>query len=196
MLLNIARCFHNHSLEVDIGEIAHTKSIAIVVIMVIFPFLVVVGRPGWGRKQIQIGKLILVFHCHSHFCSFSLVKPMCLSRKIVFLLSSFHEYEALVRAGYLGFEPCRLDDEWESIVLNYTLVTMSAPKGVVTTHPGQCAEWPVFMHNVIYQQHLELFRASHVGRASFQRLRSLEFFLLAILFDVGNVLPESDRDLA
>eukprot|EP01018_Ginkgo_biloba_P006099 Gb_01708 [translate_table: standard] len=50
--------------------------------------------------------------------------------------AEFGEYEALVRAGDPGFEPRRPDDEWDSITLNYTSGTTSAPKGVVYSHRG------------------------------------------------------------
>eukprot|EP01018_Ginkgo_biloba_P004037 Gb_15043 [translate_table: standard] len=46
------------------------------------------------------------------------------------------QYEDLVRGGDPCFEPLRPQDEWESIALNYTSGTTSAPKGVVYSHRG------------------------------------------------------------
>ncbi|KAG9442433.1 hypothetical protein H6P81_018287 [Aristolochia fimbriata] len=46
------------------------------------------------------------------------------------------EYEELVRRGDPRRELPELDDEWDSIALNYTSGTTSAPKGVVYSHRG------------------------------------------------------------
>lgn len=46
------------------------------------------------------------------------------------------EYEQLVHDGDVGFTPVEVDDEWDSIALNYTSGTTSAPKGVVYSHRG------------------------------------------------------------
>eukprot|EP01018_Ginkgo_biloba_P004095 Gb_39997 [translate_table: standard] len=46
------------------------------------------------------------------------------------------QYEDLVRAGDPRFESLKPEDEWESITLNYTSGTTSAPKGVVYSHRG------------------------------------------------------------
>ncbi|GLJ48012.1 hypothetical protein SUGI_1013990 [Cryptomeria japonica] len=45
-------------------------------------------------------------------------------------------YEDLVRGGDPCFEFLRPSDEWDSIALNYTSGTTSAPKGVVYSHRG------------------------------------------------------------
>lgn len=44
------------------------------------------------------------------------------------------EYEQLVRNGDPAYEPHVVEDEWDSIALNYTSGTTSAPKGVVYSH--------------------------------------------------------------
>ncbi|XXG63691.1 hypothetical protein AAC387_Pa05g1817 [Persea americana] len=47
------------------------------------------------------------------------------------------EYEQLVRNGDpANYEPHVVEDEWDSIALNYTSGTTSAPKGVVYSHRG------------------------------------------------------------
>ncbi|KAK9115697.1 hypothetical protein Sjap_014644 [Stephania japonica] len=46
------------------------------------------------------------------------------------------EYEELVLNGNPEFEPVEVTDEWDSIALNYTSGTTSAPKGVVYSHRG------------------------------------------------------------
>ncbi|WOL16784.1 hypothetical protein Cni_G25572 [Canna indica] len=46
------------------------------------------------------------------------------------------EYEQLVAAGNPFHELPRLEDEWDTIALNYTSGTTSAPKGVVYSHRG------------------------------------------------------------
>lgn len=46
------------------------------------------------------------------------------------------EYEQLIHRGDVGFTPVEVDDEWDSIALNYTSGTTSAPKGVVYSHRG------------------------------------------------------------
>ncbi|KAH9316142.1 hypothetical protein KI387_024769, partial [Taxus chinensis] len=45
-------------------------------------------------------------------------------------------YEDLVRGGDPSFRPVMPQDEWDSIALNYTSGTTSAPKGVVYSHRG------------------------------------------------------------
>lgn len=45
-------------------------------------------------------------------------------------------YEELVRGGDPRFNPVKPADEWESICLNYTSGTTSAPKGVLYSHRG------------------------------------------------------------
>jgi acyl-CoA synthetase (AMP-forming)/AMP-acid ligase II len=45
-------------------------------------------------------------------------------------------YEELVRGGDPRFDPVKPTDEWESICLNYTSGTTSAPKGVLYSHRG------------------------------------------------------------
>lgn len=46
------------------------------------------------------------------------------------------EYEDLIRNGNPEFVAVEVDDEWDSIALNYTSGTTSAPKGVVYSHRG------------------------------------------------------------
>ncbi|KAA0046225.1 butyrate--CoA ligase AAE11, peroxisomal-like [Cucumis melo var. makuwa] len=46
------------------------------------------------------------------------------------------EYEQLIHDGDANFTPVEVDDEWDSIALNYTSGTTSAPKGVVYSHRG------------------------------------------------------------
>lgn len=46
------------------------------------------------------------------------------------------EYEQLVHNGNPGYIAVELQDEWDSIALNYTSGTTSAPKGVVYSHRG------------------------------------------------------------
>ncbi|XXG87318.1 hypothetical protein AAC387_Pa11g2032 [Persea americana] len=46
------------------------------------------------------------------------------------------EYEQLVRNGDPAYEPPVVEDEWDSIALNYTSGTTSASKGVVYSHRG------------------------------------------------------------
>ncbi|KAK9106447.1 hypothetical protein Syun_022458 [Stephania yunnanensis] len=46
------------------------------------------------------------------------------------------EYEELVLNGNPEFDPVEVTDEWDSIALNYTSGTTSAPKGVVYSHRG------------------------------------------------------------
>lgn len=46
------------------------------------------------------------------------------------------EYEQLILKGNPGFASVELDDEWDSIALNYTSGTTSEPKGVVYSHRG------------------------------------------------------------
>ncbi|KAK9117981.1 hypothetical protein Scep_016074 [Stephania cephalantha] len=46
------------------------------------------------------------------------------------------EYEELVLQGNPEFDPVEVTDEWDSIALNYTSGTTSAPKGVVYSHRG------------------------------------------------------------
>ncbi|PIA64051.1 hypothetical protein AQUCO_00201386v1 [Aquilegia coerulea] len=46
------------------------------------------------------------------------------------------EYEQLVHRGNPGFVQQEIDDEWDTIALNYTSGTTSAPKGVVYSHRG------------------------------------------------------------
>ncbi|XP_038906606.1 trans-cinnamate:CoA ligase, peroxisomal-like [Benincasa hispida] len=46
------------------------------------------------------------------------------------------EYEKLIHDGDVNFTPLEVDDEWDSIALNYTSGTTSAPKGVVYSHRG------------------------------------------------------------
>uniref|UniRef100_A0A0A0KT40 Acyl:coa ligase acetate-coa synthetase-like protein n=2 Tax=Cucumis sativus TaxID=3659 RepID=A0A0A0KT40_CUCSA len=46
------------------------------------------------------------------------------------------EYEQLIYDGDANFTPVEVDDEWDSIALNYTSGTTSAPKGVVYSHRG------------------------------------------------------------
>lgn len=46
------------------------------------------------------------------------------------------DYEGLVASGDPAHEPYLPSDEWESVALNYTSGTTSAPKGVVYSHRG------------------------------------------------------------
>ncbi|KAF6174610.1 hypothetical protein GIB67_006262 [Kingdonia uniflora] len=46
------------------------------------------------------------------------------------------EYEQFIRNGNPGFMGCPVEDEWDTIALNYTSGTTSAPKGVVYSHRG------------------------------------------------------------
>ncbi|KAL2942867.1 putative acyl-activating enzyme 12 peroxisomal [Bienertia sinuspersici] len=46
------------------------------------------------------------------------------------------EYEQLIEMGDPNFESVKLEDEWDSIALNYTSGTTAAPKGVVYSHRG------------------------------------------------------------
>uniref|UniRef100_A0A0D6QRI9 AMP-dependent synthetase/ligase domain-containing protein n=1 Tax=Araucaria cunninghamii TaxID=56994 RepID=A0A0D6QRI9_ARACU len=50
--------------------------------------------------------------------------------------SELMNYEDLVRGGDPRFDSTRARDEWESIAVNYTSGTTSAPKGVVYSHRG------------------------------------------------------------
>ncbi|KAH7534010.1 hypothetical protein FEM48_Zijuj04G0192300 [Ziziphus jujuba var. spinosa] len=46
------------------------------------------------------------------------------------------EYEQLIRNGNPNYNKFEIEDEWDSIALNYTSGTTSSPKGVVYSHRG------------------------------------------------------------
>ncbi|HXY22205.1 MAG TPA: AMP-binding protein, partial [Burkholderiaceae bacterium] len=65
------------------------------------------------------------------------------------------EYEALLADGTAADTPLGLEDEWESISLNYTSGTTGKPKGVVYSHRGayinaisNVLEWDMAKHPV------------------------------------------------